>query len=235
MTFSISSNQTGLLPRVTQQLAESTLGQQQQPGYFNYLPVEVIQNIAKKLALPDALRLKQTCRNANNSIDQKIIEDLMDRIQFKNMETVTHTSEYDSLKSCYNSSRFNHLIKRYVYDQNSGLVKDPERIDIKHFFAIMKLGNATTKYQEDTYTMYTGLFENGHVFLIAPRQASSIKEDTNTNNPNKVLFNGNASSVNIQAIYSGRNFQEVKKLINIVHSNTPLSKHISHILEHKYK
>ncbi|MBO9496756.1 F-box protein [Thalassotalea sp. G20_0] len=235
MPFDAPCNQTGLSPSIPPQLAESTFDQQLQPGYFNCLPVEVIQHIANKLTLPDALRLKQTCHNANNSIDQKIIEDLRHRIQFKNMKTVVHSSKYESLKSIYNSGKFDHFFKRYVYDQHSGLVKDPERVDIKCFLAIIELGNATTKYKDEKYTMYTGLFENGHVFLIAPRHSSSIEEDTNTNNPNKVLFNGNTYSVNIEAIYSGRSFQEVKKLINIVHSNTPLSKHISHILEHEYK
>ena len=233
------STEAGSLSRVLPQSVESTPSQQLQPGYFNWLPVELVQHIANQLTLPDALRLKQTCHNTHHSIDQRTIKELMCRIQFKNMETAADTdadaSKCENLKSFYNSGKFPHIYTRYEYDQNSGLVNNPERVNIERFFAIMKLDNATTKYQDEIYTMYTGLFENGHVFLIAPNDAFRIIEDPDTNNPNKILFNGNTFSVGVDAIYSGRSFQEVKKLINTVHSGTPLSNHITHILEHEHK
>ncbi|WBA82609.1 F-box protein [Endozoicomonas sp. GU-1] len=94
MPFDAPCNETGLSPSVPPQLAASTPDQQLQPGYFNCLPVEVIQHIANKLTLPDALRLKQTCHNANNSIDQKIIEDLRHRIQFKKALFVLQTADF---------------------------------------------------------------------------------------------------------------------------------------------
>lgn len=233
MPTNISNNQTGLLPTVLPQSVESTPSQQLQPGNFNCLSVEVIQRNANEPTQPNAPQLEQTCHNTNKSIDQRTIEDLRCRIQFKNMEAVAHASKYEELKSIYNSGRFANFYERYAYDQSSGFVNDSKRVDIKHFFAIMKLGNATTKYKDEIYTMYTGLFENGDVFLIAPREAFRIEEDPN--NPNKVLFNGDPFSLGLDAIYSGRTFEEVKELISKVHNNTPLSNHISHILEHEYK
>ncbi|USE35277.1 hypothetical protein [Endozoicomonas sp. SCSIO W0465] len=240
MPTNVSNNQTGLLPRVLPKSVESTPsqqlptpGQQLQPDDFNCLSVDVIHHNANELAQPNAIQLEQAGHNTNQSIDQRTIEDLRCPIQFKNMEAVENASKYEKLKSFYNTGRLDHFYKRYAYDESLGLVNDPKRVDIKKFYAIMKLCNATTKYQNEIYTMYTGLFENGHVFLIAPRESYRIEEDPN--NPNKVLFNGNTYSLGVDAIYSGRTFQEVKKLINIVHNNTPLSNHISHILEHEYK
>lgn len=159
----------------------------------------------------------------------------MGRIQFKNMETAEHAEECEGIKSLCNSDRFSHFYTRYAYDQNSGRVINPERVNVERFFTMMKLNNATTKYKNEIYTMYTGLFENGHVFLIAPRQSYRVVEDPNTNNPNKVMFSGDTLSVDANAIYSGISFQEIKKLIRLLHSNTPLSNHISHILDHEYR
>ncbi|USE38220.1 hypothetical protein [Endozoicomonas sp. SCSIO W0465] len=41
-------NQTSILPRVQPQSVESLPSQQLEPGYFNYLPVVVIEEIAKR-------------------------------------------------------------------------------------------------------------------------------------------------------------------------------------------
>ncbi|USE36713.1 hypothetical protein [Endozoicomonas sp. SCSIO W0465] len=227
------NNTRPLEDRPLPKAVESAQNQAEQPGYFNFFPVELIQAIARHLTLPDALRLKQACRRTNEAIDQRTIRPLMSQIQFKNMETLPRGSKYDDMIPWYNFCINHNYYKHYAYNQNTGLIENPESVNIENFFSILKLSNASTKYKDKMYTMCTGLFENGHVFLIAPRYTNSIEEDAN--NPSKVLFTGDPSKFDINAIYSGRSFQEVKKLINIIHQNDPIWSHIDHILDHQYK
>ncbi|MGO0305734.1 hypothetical protein ACTL6P_03830 [Endozoicomonas acroporae] len=231
MLTNISNNQTELLPKAPPQSANSTEDQQRQPGNFNYVPVEAIQTKANELAQPDELQLEQTCHNTNKSIDQRAIEDLQRPIQFKNMEAIVNPDKYKNFISIYNSGIFEHSYTRYEYDHRSGFNYEPKQVNIKNLYAIMNLSNTTLKYSDKVYPLLTGLFENGHVFLMAPRKACNIVEDPN--NPNNVLFKGDPSALRVDAIYSGRTFQEVENLIKIVHDNTPLSNHISHILEYE--
>ncbi|WP_419832039.1 hypothetical protein [Endozoicomonas atrinae] len=117
----------------------------------------------------------------------------------------------EGFKDLFNSPVFNHLFELNAFDPDKVGVITPAKPAIDCFFARLKLDNATSKYKEEKYEMYTGQLTSGEVFLVAPRNSRMICE--NTNDPTKILFNGNPSRININALYIGQSFEEIIELI----------------------
>ncbi|WP_419832131.1 hypothetical protein [Endozoicomonas atrinae] len=153
-----SINQTELLSRVQPQSVESPPSQQLPLGYFNCLPVEVIEGIAKKLTLPNVISLKQVCRLTNRSITDNII----DKAKTRYIQNIT-PEEID--RDVYMD---NYAYTSYINDVGSWQTRGTPQPGMTEYSTECKDIDKVFSYQEgendgDSWIMF-GELKDGSVF-----------------------------------------------------------------------
>lgn len=183
-------------------------------GHTNELPVVVVQHIASKLALPDLLSFKQTCKQVYFCIGERMISEAKDKLYYKfdclsQIPKEKHDKECEDLTSYFNGTLNNQAGNIKVFHNGETCIKSEElevvKIDAIDSNDIFLLGTLSDGRK---FTFINAMFrdqENGYKVLTSWQGYPSI--------------------------YVGNSYNEIIQLIKDKRSDA-LPRHITRLFNH---
>lgn len=230
-----AADQTGL----NTSLQQSVVFEPGEQVIFKGLPVELIQEIASYLPLPDLVQLKQTCRATNHCITSFIIKEAKQRysVEFRYMNKV-------EIKK---PDLYSDHMRMFQINNNGSLVSDTFRVpDIK----MVSLNFVFTRFLypdyeiqkpkesrglNDALSIHMGQFENGRCFMLALNPRLSKRFLSFRKQHQMIGYAGDTNptpwlSENNHSLYCGRSYEEAIKTFELACQGTDIANHIRKLL-----
>ncbi|WP_257283329.1 F-box protein [Endozoicomonas sp. SESOKO1] len=174
---------------------------------YNDLPVEIIQEIARKLPLPDVLRFKQVNHQANDYIDSTIIKVAMDRIHYHFNAFSQPTDVYNS-RSSLSFEEFMTFFRETFIPKFSNIIHATDAPVKRSEIVLKRLYGINT-----VCDFHAGEFESGLKFIMI---GSRLTQSNDSEYGLKSTGSGESNQ-----LYVARSFDDVINLIRKKRNDIP--------------